>query len=121
MFTAEDLTVEQDRFDRRETVHAGPMFGRKTFPAKADAAEREAKVLAQAGLTKDSFDGFGKLLQGTRRHNLVYIDDLAAAWEADGLRLSFTLPAGCYATVLLREIMKTEVSDDEPPAAEADE
>ena len=114
MFTADDLAVEQERFDRRETVHAGPMFGRKTFPARAVAAEREAVILETAGLTAGSFEGFGKLLQGTRRHNLVYIDDLASAWEADGLRLSFILPAGCYATILLREIMKADVGDDEP-------
>ncbi len=116
MFTADDVAVEQERFNRRETVHAGPMFGRKTFPAKADAADREAAILVRAGLTTASFDGFGKLLEGTRRHNLVYIDDLTSAWEAEGLRLTFTLPAGSYATVLLREIMKTEVSEDEPTA-----
>jgi tRNA pseudouridine13 synthase len=117
MFTAEDVAVEQERFDRRETVHAGPMFGRKTFPAKGEAAEREARVLAAAGFTRESFDGFGKLLQGTRRHNLIYVDDLSACWEEEGLRLTFTLPAGSYATVLLREIMKVDVSDEEPLAA----
>ena len=56
--------------------------------------------------------GFGKLVLGTRRQNLVYIDDLASAWEPDGLRLTFTLPAGSYATVLLAEVMKTTVADD---------
>ncbi len=113
MFTAEDVVVEQDRFDRRETVHAGPMFGRKTFPARHEAAEREASLLGDAGFTSTTFNGFGKLLQGTRRHNLVYIDDLTAAWEPEGIRLTFTLPAGSYATVLLREIMKSEVAADE--------
>ncbi|HKA06666.1 MAG TPA: tRNA pseudouridine(13) synthase TruD, partial [Gemmataceae bacterium] len=113
MFTAEDVPTEQARFDRREIVTAGPMFGRKTFRAKAAAAEREAAILAAAGLSRDSFTGFGKLVQGTRRHNLVYIDDLSATWEADGLRLSFTLPAGSYATVLLREVMKTSVDGEE--------
>ncbi len=34
--------------------------------------------------------------------------------ETDGLRLSFTLPAGSYATVLLREVMKKEAIDEEP-------
>jgi tRNA pseudouridine13 synthase len=114
MFTAEDLSAEQERFDRRETVHAGPMFGRKTFPAGGEAAEREATILEAAGLKKQSFDGFGKLLQGTRRHNIVYFEDLLSAWEPEGLRLTFSLPAGSYATVLLREIMKCAVPDDEP-------
>jgi tRNA pseudouridine13 synthase len=113
MFVARDVAAEQARFDARETVHAGPIFGRKTFAAEGPAAEREAAVLRDAGLSVDTFAGFGKLVQGTRRHDLVYVDDLAAAAEPEGLRLTFTLPAGSYATVLLREVMKAEVGDEE--------
>ncbi len=112
MFVVEDVPREQARFEARETVMAGPIFGRKTFAAAGEAARRETETLAALGLSAASFSGFGKLLQGTRRHCLIYIDDLAATWEPAGLRLSFTLPAGSYATVLLREIMKTEVIDE---------
>ena len=117
MFVVEDLAGEQARFDAREVVHAGPMFGRKTFAARDEAAAREAAVLAEAGLTPAAFAGFGKLLQGTRRHNLVYAEDLAAVRQPEGVRLSFTLPAGSYATVLLREITKNILggSDEEAP------
>ena len=111
MFVAEDAAREQARFDARETVTAGPMFGRKVFAAAGEAAGREAAVLQDAGLAAEAFHGFGKLLSGTRRHNLIYLDDLAAAAEPDGLRLTFTLPAGCYATVLLREVMKVDRLD----------
>ena len=111
LFVATDVPVEQARFDRRETVTGGPMFGAKTFAAADVAAGREAKVLAENGIATAMFEGFGKLVQGTRRHNIVYVDDLAAAREPDGLRLSFTLPAGSYATVLLREVMKTAIED----------
>jgi tRNA pseudouridine13 synthase len=120
LFVAKDVAAEQARFDSRETVSAGPMFGKKTYPAEGVAAEREAAVLSDNRLSTASFGGFGKLVLGTRRHNLVYLDDLASAWEPDGLRLSFTLPAGSYATVLLREVMKTAV-EDEPAAPEDDE
>jgi tRNA pseudouridine13 synthase len=106
MFVAEDVEREQARFDARETVTAGPMFGRKVFASRDEAAAREAAVLADAGLTPAAFAGFGKLLAGTRRHNLVYLDDLTAAREPEGVRLGFTLAAGSYATVLLREVMK---------------
>jgi tRNA pseudouridine13 synthase len=108
LFLATDLAREQERFDSRETVHAGPMFGKKTFASSGEAAAREASTLQEAGLTTGSFHGFGKLLQGTRRHNLIYIDDLGATVEPEGIRLTFTLPAGSYATVLLREICKSE-------------
>lgn len=121
MFVAQDVPAEQARFDARETVTAGPMFGKKTFPAEAVAAEREAAVLSDNGLSVASFCGFGKLVLGTRRQNLVYLDDLNSAWEPDGLRLSFTLPAGSYATVLLAEVMKTSLAEDAAPEEGEDE
>jgi tRNA pseudouridine13 synthase len=111
MFVAEDVAREQLRLEARETVPAGPMFGRKMFCAAGEAAEREEKVLQDAGLVPRAFHAFGKLLSGTRRHNLVYVDDLKASVEPEGVRVSFTLPAGSYATVLLREITKSDPLD----------
>jgi tRNA pseudouridine13 synthase len=115
LFVAEDVPATQARFDARQVVTTGPMFGRKTFPARGEAAEREAVILALAGLTPQAFLGFGNLLEGTRRHNLVYVEDLAGTAEGGGVRLEFTLPAGSYATILLREVMKTAAipGDDE--------
>ena len=71
-------------------------------------------MLSDAGLAASAFGKFGKLLSGTRRYNVVYVDVLSASWEAEGVCLTFTLPAGSYATVLLREVMKEDlVSPDE--------
>lgn len=116
MFVTQDPAVEQARFDRRELVTAGPIFGYKMFPSADEAAQREEEVLQRAGMTLDMFRSQGKLLSGTRRHNLVYVDDLDCAWEDDGLRLTFSLPSGSYATVLLRELMKSRFApwEDEP-------
>jgi tRNA pseudouridine13 synthase len=111
IFVVADVAREQERFEAGETVPAGPIFGRKTFPAAGVAAEREAAVLADAGLTAGSFTGFGKLLQGTRRQNLVFPDNLEAKPDPAGIRLTFGLPAGSYATVLLREVMKVEMME----------
>ncbi len=108
MFVAQDVSAEQRRFDAHEIVSAGPIFGRKMFAAAANAAEHEKTVLAEAGLSLTSFHGFGKLLEGTRRHNLIYLDNFDAATEEQGVRLACTLPAGSYATVLLREVTKSE-------------
>src|SRR5215210_3462958 len=36
-----------------------------------------------------SIDSLFNIIFGTRRHNLVYLDDLTEAWEREGLRLSF--------------------------------
>ncbi len=118
LFVAEDVPAEQARFDARETVPGGPMFGSRTFAAAGMAAKREAAILRDFGLSPASFAGFGKLVSGTRRHSLVYLDDLAAVWESEGLRLSFALPAGSYATVLLREVMKANLEEAGEPAGE---
>src|SRR5262245_1447198 len=37
IFVAKGVAAEQPRFDARETVHAGPMFGKKTYPAEGVA------------------------------------------------------------------------------------
>ncbi|HXG11778.1 MAG TPA: tRNA pseudouridine(13) synthase TruD [Gemmataceae bacterium] len=113
LFVAADREREQARFDARETVHTGPVFGRKTLAAAGEAAAREADTLREAGLDAGVWGRFGKLAQGTRRHNLVYVDDLAATVEPEGVRLTFTLPAGSYATVLLREITRTTAEVEE--------
>ena len=113
MFVAEDVMREQARFDAGAIVSAGPIFGKKTFAAAGQAAAREQAILAEFKLQPDVFVGFGKLVQGTRRHNIVYVQDLSAAMDGATLRLSFTLPAGSYATMLVRELMKTAISADE--------
>jgi tRNA pseudouridine13 synthase len=113
LFLALNLATEQERFTVRETIHTGPIFGSKMFAAAEIAAAREQEVLVQAGLSLSAFRGFGKLLSGTRRHNLVYVEDLQAVEEPGGIRFSFTLPAGSYATVLLAELLKESNLDTE--------
>ena len=108
LFYVTDVEAEQARFDARETVHAGPIFGRKTFAARGTALERELAVLESADITSEMFRAFGKLLQGTRRANLIDLDDLSVEKHSEGLEVHFSLPAGSYATVLLREIMKED-------------
>ena len=111
MFNAADLPREQERLEARETVPTGPIFGRKMFAALGEAARREADALSEAGLASTAFNGFGKLMNGTRRHALVHVDDLTGTIEPEGVRLEFTLPAGCYATVLVRELSHADTGE----------
>jgi tRNA pseudouridine13 synthase len=112
LFVAEDMPAEQARFDARRIMITGPIFGRKTFAAAGEAATREETILLDNELSLAMLSQQGKLLQGTRRHNLMYVDDLKGSFEVRGIRLSFTLPAGSYATVVLKEIMKSDSFDE---------
>jgi tRNA pseudouridine13 synthase len=105
-FVVTDVTREQERFDTREVVPAGPMFGPRMKSAAASAAERELTVLSEAGLTPAAFERYPDLTSGTRRAMLVWPVDLnVRGVGSDSLETSFTLPSGSYATVLLRELM----------------
>ena len=115
-FRAEQVAVEQARFDRREIMITGPMFGRKMFRPTGEAARREAQVLDGAGLASEHFQGWGSLLAGSRRPLWVYVNDLETRLDGSDLWLQFTLPAGCYATVLLRELTHQPPEDSEHDA-----
>ena len=111
MFVVENRDTEQARFDKREIVSTGPMFGKKMKQASGEAALREQRILPEVGLRIEDLQGFGKLLQGTRRFNLVYPEGLEAIADDAAVRIKFALPAGSYATVLLDEIMKVKGDD----------
>jgi len=109
-FVVEDAAVEQQRFDARETVLTGPLFGPKMIAAQGAAAAGEQAVLAEWNLSPADFTRFAKLTSGTRRPLLVWPGNLAIRAEENDLRIDFDLPSGSYATCLLREFMKS--SDD---------
>ncbi|MFQ3592860.1 MAG: tRNA pseudouridine(13) synthase TruD [Gemmataceae bacterium] len=113
LFNAVDVPAEQVRLEARETIPTGPMFGKKMFAAQAEAAQREAATLQAAGLSEAAFDAHGKLLSGTRRYAFVYVEGLSAERVPEGVRLSFTLPSGSYATVLVRELTHRDPQEAE--------
>lgn len=107
-FVVEDVTREQARFDQREIVISGPIFGPKMKGPTGEPAQLETQILAGSGLTPDVFIKFANLTPGTRRPYLIWPGDLQLASEPAGLRLEFTLPSGSYATVVLREFQKND-------------
>jgi tRNA pseudouridine13 synthase len=105
---AEELVLNQVRLESRQIVPTGPIFGHKMFaPAPGSAAAaREQHILDDEGLALTDFAAFGKLAEGTRRPLLVRVEGASARQEEDRLLVSFALPSGSYATVLLDELMK---------------
>lgn len=107
-FVSTEPAVDQLRFEQREVVTTGPLFGPKMKQPAPPLLEFELDFLQRCGLTLDDFSKFKKLTSGARRPLLLWLDDLEVISVDNGLQFSFSLPSGAYATVVLREFMKNE-------------
>lgn len=106
--TPQDMLYAQSRLEMRQIVPTGPIFGHSMFPPAegSPAARREQQILDEESFDPTHFARFGRLAEGTRRALLVRVDGTSVRQADDTLTVSFALPAGSYATVLLEEIMK---------------
>ncbi len=111
-FTCEDPAADQPRVERFEISPAGPMFGHALAPLAGEPGEREARVLAQDGLTAADLARGGGETEGTRRAARIPV---AVALEEveGGYRASFDLPRGSYATVVMGELTKSDADLEE--------
>lgn len=80
-------------------------------------AEREVAVLERAGIPQEAFGAFPDLLAGSRRRYVIRPQNLEVTADERGLRFTFTLPAGVYATTLLEELF--ELTPGQHPSPEA--
>ena len=109
LFVCQDPEVDQPRADRLELSPTGPIFGWKVRPLPEGAvAEREARLLAEEGLTREALRAGRGETQGARRPYAVPVGEVETAREGPDLVLAFSLPKGSYATVLLDEVTKAE-------------
>ena len=108
MFRVDDVEKEQPRLAARDLHLTGPMIGPKMRPAAADALALEQKLTSELGLDEAMLGALGREAPGTRRDLFAPLPDLKidAVTDRDqpALRLSFTLPAGGYATEVLRQL-----------------
>jgi tRNA pseudouridine13 synthase len=110
LFVSEQSEVDGARLARGELVVTGPICGpRMPLPRAGSAAlQLEEEVFAAHGVSPESFAVLGRLARGGRRACAVPVEGVAlealAYGDAPALRLRFTLPAGAYATTLLREV-----------------
>ena len=108
MFVVEDarVEVESDRARRLEISAVLPLYGRKVRGNGGEAGAVEQEVLDHFGLTRGDFRSVAR---GDWRISRVRPEGLSLTPAADGYTVDVTLPAGAYATSLLREILKTGV------------
>ncbi|MHC4966225.1 MAG: tRNA pseudouridine(13) synthase TruD, partial [Planctomycetota bacterium] len=117
--TAGELSRDEltPRLDRLEISPSGPLWGAGMIrPGPAvDAVELEA--LKAIGVTPETFGTRGDEFRGARRPLRVPVGNPSteAGVDEDGayIRVAFDLPAGSYATVLLREMMKAPEAETE--------
>ena len=109
-FTCEDPLADAPRIARFEVSPAGPMFGHRMRPTAAgEARAREERLLLADGMTLADLSRGGDEAQGTYRAARVAVS-IALEPIAGGYHAAFELPRGSYATVVMRELMKSEAS-----------
>ncbi|MDJ0806709.1 MAG: tRNA pseudouridine(13) synthase TruD [Gammaproteobacteria bacterium] len=104
-FPLETLDADIQRRCAIMDIHpTGPLWGRGRSLVGGDALQLEQTTLAAYGDWRNGLEHVG--LKQERRALRVPVPDLA--WNLpndDQLSLTFSLPAGSYATVLLRELL----------------
>ncbi len=110
-FRVDDPDAEQPRCDAFEISPTGPLFGRRMTQPAGAPGQLENRILTEAGLSHEALKQHADArTEGARRPLRVPITDPAVTEGRDDagpfLRLSFSLPAGSYATAVLREISK---------------
>jgi tRNA pseudouridine13 synthase len=110
-FLVEDATAEQARAANWEISPTGPLVGyRMTLPT-GEPLKIEEAALAEAHLKPADFrkEG-GEKVKGARRPLRVRPEDVDLQGGVDEhggfITVAFTLPAGSFATVLMRELTK---------------
>jgi len=107
--TEDRLATVERHCERGRAFVTAPLVGTETALGDGEPGEIERSVLADVALEPADFalpEPFDAA--GTRRAVLVRTDPDVDAVDADTLSLSFSLPKGSYATVVLREYLKAD-------------
>jgi tRNA pseudouridine13 synthase len=115
LFRVDDPEAEQARADAFEISATGPVFGTRRIEPSGAVAERERAILARWDIDLETLRPPGGIrLRGSRRAFRVRPESVELESTTSGVAISFSLPAGSYATVLLEEIR----SANRPPDAD---
>ena len=104
-------TIQQD-YDNFTLNPTAPLLGSKVPLAEGKQGKIEQKVISEEKIEKESFacPKTPKLgSNGVRRSLRFKIEDTHVEKIEDGICVEFFIPRGCYATAVLREIMKKNV------------
>ena len=123
LFLVDDPEEEQPRADAFGVSPTGPLVGKRMRQPQGAAAELEARVLEAMGFRPEALESRAMApLTGRRRPFRFRVREVGVEPGSDGqgpfLRLRFSLPPGCYATAVLRELGKGRILEgsDRPGA-----
>lgn len=103
-FIAEaDDAALPERLARFDIHPSGPLWGEGELPAKDAALALETRVLAGFSPWCEALARFG--LRQERRPLRLKPRELSWTFEAEALIVRFALPAGCFATTVLAELV----------------
>ncbi|XOV77270.1 MAG: tRNA pseudouridine(13) synthase TruD [Phycisphaerales bacterium] len=120
MFRVDDATAADpetpERIKRREISPTGPMFGIRTMLCDGKSAEVEREEFEKEGVPMEALEKvvktLGESVAGTRRplRTLVTDPEVEGGVDENGhfIRCAFDLPAGSFATMLVRELLKSD-------------
>jgi tRNA pseudouridine13 synthase len=111
LFVSGDPATDGPRMAAGEIDPTGPMHGSRMRRPAADADALEVEALAAEGFSHGDFAPLGKRAPGSRRPMRVPVTEVAVREEPGALVLDFVLPAGSYATILLREVTKYPIPE----------
>lgn len=101
----EDMPTMIDRLNKRDIQITAPMWGSGKQLSKEDAHAFENSVIEDYQMLCDKLSDIG--LKQERRALLLYPEAFEYDVKGDILTLRFELPAGAFATSVIREIVNT--------------
>jgi tRNA pseudouridine13 synthase len=105
LFIVDDLDEALQRFAAGRIIYTGPIFGYKMMSATSTAGDIEKELMGRFGLAPAVFKPLRAT--GSRRAAMIHLHDLTIGPAPQGLEFTFTLPAGAYATTVMREFIRS--------------
>ena len=99
LFHVEDIEEAQQRFENKEIVYSGPIFGHKMKWPLQEGLGLEKAIFDSEEVDMSLYKA--NKVPGTRRSGIVYVDDINITEHPEGLQFEFFLPKGSYATVMM--------------------
>lgn len=113
LFQSDDMSDVLARLELFDISPTGPLVGPKMTPASEEAADLEATAWSSTGFTDSARERLAPHAPGGRRALRCRPCDVSVTNAEDALVVDFTLPKGCYATVVMRELCGVVTNPEE--------